>query len=395
MGIFLKRGKYFIDYRVKGRRKRECVGTSRRMAEKALAVRQAEIIQDRYQIRKKEYTRFSDFAEVYLQYARVNKRSWERDQTLLNNLMPSFGHRNLDEITPFLIEAHKQQRVARVKPATVNREIALLKHMFNMAIRWEKAEKNPMRDVRMFREEEFQYRVLTPDEIERLLAACTERYSRPIVLTALHTGMRLNEILSLKWDQVDLENGLITVYHTKNGKVRRIPINEALMGMFSAMLRKADSEYVFTYYKTKKPVVVFRTAWLNALDRSGIGRCRFHDLRHTFASYLVAAGVDLMTVKEILGHSTIVMTSRYAHSAPEHKRRAVSVMAAKLGPESGHQVDTKALLGQNGQNGEIIQLIGYDKVEPKRKRGRVVEGGGLENRSAARHQGFESSRFRQ
>ena len=394
MGVVFKNGKYLIDYRVKGRRIREVIGPNKRMAEQALAVRLSEIVQGRYKMARQGRETFAEFSKAYMEHSRANKRSWDRDVTLLSNLLPFFGKRQLSDITPHLIEGYKRQRLERVKPATVNREIALLKHMYNMAMLWEKASTNPMKGVKLLREENIPERVLTAEEISKLLDACTEKYSRPIVLTALHTGMRLNEILSLKWPQVDLAQRVITVLHSKNGKVRKIPINDTLFSMFAALRGKAVSEFVFIYYKTKGPVTVFRNAWLNALKRSGIAHARFHDLRHTFASNLVKAGVDLKTVMELLGHSTIIMTSRYAHSAPESKKAAVSVMDVVVGHKGGHFLDTCTKVEQKDSDKKKLQELAIKLVGPMRKRGRVVEGGGLENRSAARHQGFESSRFR-
>lgn len=204
MAIFQKDGKFYIDYRYQGRRIRECVGPTKRMAEKALAVRKGEILQGRYQIRKRGNVRLDIFAKTYLDHAKTNKRSWQRDEGLLKNLLPFFGNRLLSDINPFLIESYKKKRLDEVKPATVNREIALLKHMYNLAIRWGRVITNPMRDVRLLREENVQERILNQEETEKLLGGCTE-YSRPIVLTALHTGMRLGEVLSLKWDQVEPE----------------------------------------------------------------------------------------------------------------------------------------------------------------------------------------------
>ena len=323
-----------------------CVGPTKRMAEKALAVRKGEILQGRYQIRKRGNVRLDIFAKVYLDHAKTNKRSWQRDEGLLKNLLPFFGNRLLSDINPFLIESYKKKRAGEVKPATVNREIALLKHMYNLAIRWGRTAANPMRDVRLLREENVQERILSQEETEKLLGGCTE-YSRPIVLTALHTGMRLGEVLGLNWDQVDLKERVITILHSKNGKVRRIPVNGILLKALTALRYNSKSEFVFVCDKTGGPIHKFQHAWLNALGRAGIPRCRFHDLRHTFASHLVAGGVDLVTVKELLGHSDINMTSRYAHSAPESKRSAVAILGGRLGAQdarSGHFLDTQAKL---------------------------------------------------
>jgi len=347
MGIIKRNQNYYIDYYYQGRRIMERVGPQKGLAKEALAVRKAAIAQGRYQIRKRGNVRFDVFAKVYLDYAKTNKRSWQRDEGLLKNLLPFFGNRLLSDISPFLIESYKKKRVGEVKPATVNREIALLKHMYNLAITWDRVTANPMKNVRLFREEPIPDRFLSQEEIAKVLAACTE-YSRPIVLTALNTGMRLGEILGLKWDQVDLKDRVITVLHSKNGKVRKIPVSNALWEVLRGLKEKAVSEFVFVCDKTGgRPIHKFQHAWLNVLQRAGINRCRFHDLRHTFASHLVAGGVDLVTVKELLGHSDITMTSRYAHSAPESKRQAIAALEGRIGikeEKNGSKMEANRIL---------------------------------------------------
>lgn len=335
-------GKYFIDYRVHGRRVREGIGSSRKAAEQALAVRKAEIVQGRYQFRERHRTTFAELAGQYMPLARVNKRSWGRDQSLLTNLLPVFGARRLDDIGPLLIEEYKRQRLEKVRPATVNRELALLKHMLNLAVGWKKLASNHMRGVRMLRVDNVQERILTGRETDALLAACCA-HLRPVVITALHTGMRLNEILTLKWQQVDLRQRVITILNPKNGKARKVPLNAVMLSLLGGLGKDACSEHVFVAGRARRPVAGMRTAWLSALRRSGIARCRFHDLRHTCASRMSAAGVDLVTIKEILGHSSIAMTVRYAHFAPESKRKAVEALERVIPETDGQFLDTKAI----------------------------------------------------
>ena len=342
MGIYQRGQHFYIDYRYQGRRIRECVGSSRQMAEQALVARKGEIVQGRFQLAKRNEVRFEVFAKIYLDYAKTDKRSWDRDERLLKKLTPFFGNRHLSEISSFLIEQYKKKRSQEVKPATCNREIACLKHMYNLAIRWKMASYNPMMDVRLFREEPFQEHVLTPEEITKLLAACTD-YSRGVVICAIHSGARIGEILSLQWSQVSLKEKVITLTHTKSGRIRKIPINDVLFETLKALKEKSRSEFVFTYDRTGKPVKKFQTAWLAALRRAGLPRCRIHDCRHTFGSHLVAGGASLVTVKELLGHSNITTTMRYAHSAPEEKRKAVATLCDRLGAQDGPRLVTKAV----------------------------------------------------
>ena len=149
--------------------------------------------------------------------------------------------------------------------------------------------------------------------------------SKPIVTVALHTGMRRGEILNLRWEQIDLQHYFILLDKTKNGTRREIPINSTLEELFKNLPRGFESKYVFVN-KDGKPYRDIKRSFHAALKRAGICDFRFHDCRHTTASHLVMAGIDLTTVKELLGHKDIKMTLRYAHLAPGHKRKAVQVL---------------------------------------------------------------------
>jgi len=142
----------------------------------------------------------------------------------------------------------------------------------------------------------------------------------------LHSEMRRGEILNLKWEQVDVKHGFILLEITKNGERREIPIDNTLTMMFNSMLRGLESVYVFTNPRTGEPYKSVQTSFETALKRAEIRDFRFHDLRHTFASHLVMAGVDLTSIRELLGHKSLAMTIRYAHLAPGHKRRAINML---------------------------------------------------------------------
>jgi integrase len=195
-------------------------------------------------------------------------------------------------------------------------------------------------------------RFLTVEEAQALVSVCDE-HLRPIVITALHTGMRRGEILSLTWDNVDLVNGFITLTETKNGEKREVPIDGTLRETFNRLPRRfvekdgKDGEKVkelvpslFHDPDTLKPYGSVKRSFATAMKTAKITGCRFHDLRHTFASQLVMAGVDLTTVKELLGHKDIKMTLRYAHLAPAHKRNAINVLDTLLTPSPETSLQT-------------------------------------------------------
>ena len=166
-------------------------------------------------------------------------------------------------------------------------------------------------------------RYLRPDEIQRLISNCSD-HLKPIVIVAVHKGMRKGEILSLRWDQVDFEKGIITLTDTKNDQRRYVPMDETVRSTLREMERKND--YIFCGLKPRRPLVWIELSFRKVLEKSGIEDFKIHDLRHTFASNLVMSGVDLVTVKELLGNKTIEMTLRYSHLVPDHKMRAVNIL---------------------------------------------------------------------
>ena len=207
-----------------------------------------------------------------------------------------------------------------MKKSTVNRDIAVLKRLFNLAMDWNLVDKNPLKKAALFRVEEKLMRVLTPDEELRLIEAAAPHF-RPLIIVAINTGMRRGELLGLHWEQVDLQTGTIAVEHSKSGRVRHIPINKTAMETLNE-LPGPRAGHVFHYRGL--PIKDTKTAFKGAVRRAKIPHCRFHDLRHTFATRLVLAGVDLATVKELMGHASISTTMRYAHPSPPHKRDAVA-----------------------------------------------------------------------
>lgn len=323
MGLY-KRGKsWYIDYRVEGRRVRESIGPNRKVAERALAKRKVQVAENRIlDVVARPKTGFEQLCKAYMEYAKVNKRSWSRDDLSIRTLGRWFAGMKLAEITALAIEKYKNDRSHEVKPATINRELACLKHMFNKAIQWGMARTNPVRSVKMLRENNRRLRYLTEEEAQRLVDECAD-HIKPIVVTALYTGMRSGEILNLKWEDVDLGHGLIYIQNSKSGS-REVPISTRIVELLRELHRR--SQYVFAC-ESGRPRRGVRKGFESALRRAGIRDFTFHDLRHTFASHLVMSGVDLLTVKELMGHRSINMTLRYAHLSPSHKRQAVESLS--------------------------------------------------------------------
>ncbi len=332
MGVYLRYDKlYWISYTDKyGRRYRESTG----LKDKAKALefyykRKTEIAEDKFLDKKKDQKiKFEDFADLYLeQYSKVENKSWKKsDHVLIKALKAFFTGFLLSDITKEVVAKFKAKRITQdVSGSTVNRNLACLKSIFNKAIEWGKFDgSNPVAKVKMFKEPEGRTRYLETAEAAKLIKCCEDRF-KPYVIVAINTGLRQNEMLSLRWGDLDFVNGMIYALKTKNQKMREIPMNEAVKNAFISIKKQSDSPYVFCD-KNKKSNVNIRCAFERALVKAKIEDFRWHDLRHTTASLLVMSGVDLNTVREILGHTTMKMTQRYAHLSQSFKKKAMSVL---------------------------------------------------------------------
>jgi len=308
----------------------ESSGSEKLKVAEALLHKRKAAIQDGKQpeiIKIKNYS-FSELAQEYVQWAE-RQRGFEKKAYVIRQLVTEFGHYPLRRFDTRMIEQFQTERLQKgQKPATVNRHIATIKHMFTKATDWNMVEEETLKRVRKARlleENNRRLRYLSKEECHALIKACKD-HIKPIVITALNTGMRKEEILSLKWDNVDLRHGFILLDHTKNGERREIPINATLRETLSSFIRRLDMPYVFYDSTNGKRYGNIQRSFTTACRHAGIKDFHFHDLRHTFASQLVMAGIDLTTVKELLGHKTLTMTLRYSHLAPAHKVKAVDIL---------------------------------------------------------------------
>ena len=268
--------------------------------------------------------RFSEFAEIYLATTKHLKDWYNYNYRVNIHLIPFFGKFYLDEITPMQIEEYRSLRLKKVKGITTNRELALLKGMFTKAIDSGLVMTNPVKKVKLISESDCQReRILTHDEERRLMDAAVPHF-RPFLVIALNTGMRRGEILNLRWAQVDFRSRLVHVIKTKRAKNRIVPMNKTLYETLKALRAEASgSDKVYTWKHVQK-------AYEKARAGAKLDGLRLHDLRHTFATRLIQAGVDVFTVQRILGHSTITMTMRYVHSFEPEMRAAVEKLDEKF-----------------------------------------------------------------
>jgi len=311
--------------------------------------------------------RFEEFAQDFMEkYSKPNKRSWRADENSLLNLKPFFRNRYLSSIGAEMAEGYKAHRLAmtkknsaqsqpkrKISPATVNRELALLKTIFSKAVEWGRIPVNPLTKVKKFREDNVKERILTPEEAGRLIEAANTKL-RPILTIALNTGMRRNEILSLIWRDVNFAASYIQIEpaKAKSGKGRKVPMNALVVATLRTLPKRCS--LVFYNPETRDCIKDIKTLFKTACKKAGIKGLRLHDLRHTAASRMIEAGVDIATVSKILGHASIQMTMRYCHPTPENMQRAVD----KLGESFKNAVGT----GKNTDNEEEKRFSKFPQI---------------------------------
>jgi integrase len=312
---------YWIDYLVDGYRKRERIGPNKEAAEQRYREVLSARTEGRY-IQKNPDTKttFKELSRWYLELAEVKaKRSYDRDILNVKHLANHFGNRLLKDITPAMVESYKQKRLSELagrarkdttKPATINREMACLKTIFNKAIKNKKASRNPAHEVKLLKENNERNRILSPEEYIRLLAHC-HKYLKPIVKLAYHTAMRRGEILNLTWGQVNLRERIITLEpnDTKTQEGRIVPLSKAIVEMFQAMPRGLPLMRVFTY--RGKPISTITRGIAAACERAGIEGFVFHDLRHTAINNWRLQGHDYFRIMAASGHKTMRVFKRY------------------------------------------------------------------------------------
>jgi excisionase family DNA binding protein len=337
--------RWHIYYRADGKRIRRAVRGAQNRADalKVLQVEVADSFRGKYGFKKaRKRVTFREFAFVFLEkYSKVHKLSWRSDVSIVNKLDPYFGSNFLDEITPGEIDEFKAARLEEGRTKSkVNRDLALLRKIFNVAIDWGHVDASPMGKVKFFSEKDnLKERILSEPEEKRLLQACPP-YLRIVVLTALYTGMRRGEVLGLRWGQVDFKKSQIKVEKTKSGRIRLIPMGERLRDeLLKLRAENPSAEFVFLYPPTKRPIQDVKKAFRSATCKAGTKGLRFHDLRHTYASRLVANGVDIITVRDLLGHHSVEVTQRYTHSNEAQKRLAVETLEEE--PKDVHALSTR------------------------------------------------------
>ncbi len=329
-GLFEKvpgSGAWWICYfDADGRKRREKVGT-RSAAAQLYRKRKTEAMEGRKlpeNIRARKAS-FEELAKDALEYSKAHKRSYRDDEVRMAKLREWLGQRPAESVSPQEIERWLSAKAEDLKPATLNRYRALLSLAYRLAMQNGKVQSNPARLVRQRKEDNGRIRFLSKEEELALRTVIRKDYlnHEAELDLALNTGLRRSEQFGLTWDGVDFERRVLTVLRSKNGEARHIPLNDAaIVALRTVQAYKNGSPYVFLAGNGTR--LCSPRFWFDAaVEAAGLKDFTWHCLRHTFASRLVMAGVDLRTVQELMGHKTIQMTVRYAHLAPQHRLAAV------------------------------------------------------------------------
>lgn len=360
MGLFKRNDSPYWWYYIEldGRKVTGSTSTAdKRLADKIYLERRHQLVEEKsFPSERGKNLRFDAMCKLYMdKHAKVNKRSWRDDEIIVAKLLRHFGSKALAAITPQTVEEYKAGRKGYVKDATINRELTVLKTIFSKAMLWGYAAKNPVKQVRFYKEELKPIRILTAEERRRLFDAAPE-FLRPIILFALKTGMRKGEILNLKWQDVDLANHNIHVRRTKAGKMRVIPMHPDISEALEKMPRAEKSSYIFDVQgKRFKDFGAVRTSFDAAVKKADLENLTFHDLRHNFATELIQKGADMRTVQEYLGHSSLAMVQRYTHVTEGIRRSTIQL----LGRENLQSSPTISLRAKNSSSRMCEKVLVY------------------------------------
>ena len=351
--LYLRGKSWYLDFRHDGQRHVVRLGRNITwsVAKELAVVKRGKILKGEEGIgRKKKDISFEMAKEEFVRWAKANKRvrTLRTYRQCLDHLEHSFSGKRLSQISPIDIERHKRKRIesgAKVRP---NRELAVLKMLFNRCNEWGMFEgENPVMAVKYLKEPKRRLRYLEPHEEARLIEKCPEPL-RSLIIIGINTGLRIRaEALTLKWTDVDLPQRLLTVQaaYAKNGQTRHVMLNSRAIEVLKSLKAESKGEYVFSkvngapYKGLDKPFT--KALQAAKLVDTGIS---LHTLRHTFASRLVMAGVDLPTVMELGGWSDLSMVMRYAHLNPQHKRQSVERIAESFHNDSLNVTKTKTIV---------------------------------------------------
>jgi integrase len=335
MGLYKRGSVWWMSFTYQGKQiKRSTETDDKKLAKRIFDKVKGEVAERKwFEKLPGEDRTFAEMMERYMtEHSARNKApgSHIRDKSLSDHLVGHFGELTLAEITPSKISEYKTKRRGEgASPRTLNYELALMSHAFNLAIKeWEWVRENPVSRVAKEKVNNQIERWLTLEEQKNLLDK-SPQWLQEIILFAVNTGLRQSEILDLEWSRVDLTRKTITILEQKNQGRDTLPLSEGALKVLQnrAEARLNGTKYVFhTRNATRISSRNLLRGFYAAAEKAGIENLRFHDLRHTFATRLAQAGVDLYTVQKLGRWKSISMVTRYAHHHPESLRAGVEVL---------------------------------------------------------------------
>jgi integrase len=333
-----KRGKsgiIWLDGTINGRRIRKSTGQAdpaiaKRIRDKILG----QVAEGKYfdKLPGEEKT-VAELLEKYMtEFSARNKaaRTYTRDKSLKAHLVRHLGDCTLSSTSPKLISEYKvRRREEGASPRTVNYELALLSHAFNLAIKeWEWCKDNPTRRVSREKVNNLRERWLNQEEEKKLLGL-SPKWLQEMIVFSIYTGLRQDELIKLEWTRVDLFKKTMTILEQKNKGRDTLPLNDAAMEVLKARARARDISNNLVFHSASgTPIIAnnLRRAFYSATKKAKITNFHWHDLRHTFATRLIQAGVDIYTVQRLGRWRNISMVMRYAHHYPESLRAGIKVL---------------------------------------------------------------------
>ncbi len=363
MSVFKRGKKWYYDFPASitpsGRRERGVILTARTksMAEEAERQFLKEIHEGTFGRAKGMVTLKEFYNETYLPWAKATKRSWKDDTSRIKPILELYGDKKLKDMSAFdgeslkvkrraapIIYKNKKGEVTRTKAraiGSVNRELMLLSAILTLAVAKKEIASNPLKGVKPLEGETGRERYLLPDEEERLMPELIGKraHLHDMVVLAINSGLRENELFSLEVGDIDFHRDAIHVRKSKNGEDRFVPLNDTsrklLSGLVEAARRKSHS-FIFTNPDTGKKYTSVKNAWASACRSARITNLHFHDLRHTFGTRAVDGGANLRDVQKVMGHKSIKTTEGYAHATEDGKRRVVAAVE-----NSSHRLVTR------------------------------------------------------
>ena len=345
------RGKYYYyDIMIDGKRYKGTTKTGdKKLAEQIISTIKTDILRKKHDLPSNIKYHFKDIWDIYIKSLANSPRTLENKHVDSKHFLPFFGNKIIDTIKSSDIKEYQLnrkieiskksknlgKRESEISYKTINLEIGTLSHFFNYCIEKGYIDKNPCAGIKKLNELS-RVKTLSDEDIEKLINGATNKLTKDLISFLIYTGCRKGEALNLKWDDVDLKNGVIAIKATKTRYDRHIPISAPLEAVLTCIERNPDCSYVFNRNGAK--LSDFKRSFHTACRNAGLKDLHIHDLRHVFASALTMNDVSLYKTGILLGHRTPNMTQRYAHLKPSELKKEIEKAFGKKNEEREEEI---------------------------------------------------------